>query len=116
MPKRLKILKRKILAAPWRGVKFNRSFAQDVFINIVGFMPLGFLLNAIFLRFKRIIRNHDVFFTVFICFVLSLLIEITQAWIPSRSSDMLDLILNTAGASLGVIFYRFSLRWKREAI
>jgi glycopeptide antibiotics resistance protein len=34
--------------------------------------------------------------------MLSLGIELAQAWIPSRSSQMLDLALNTMGGAIGV--------------
>jgi len=37
-------------------------------------------------------------------FVKSFAIEIAQAWIPSRSSQALDLILNTIGAFIGALF------------
>jgi VanZ family protein len=40
-----------------------------------------------------------------VCGVISLTIEIAQAWIPSRSSQMLDFILNTLGAGGGVILH-----------
>jgi glycopeptide antibiotics resistance protein len=35
----------------------------------------------------------------------SLLIEILQSWLPSRSSTLLDLTLNSLGALTGVVCY-----------
>jgi glycopeptide antibiotics resistance protein len=40
-----------------------------------------------------------------VCGAISLTIELAQAWIPSRSSQMLDLILNTLGGGIGVLLH-----------
>jgi glycopeptide antibiotics resistance protein len=48
-----------------------------------------------------------------LCFLLSLAIELAQAWIPSRSSQMLDLMLNTLGGATGVALQR--MHWRRRA-
>ena len=96
-----------MLAAPWRGVRLNSSFVQDVFLNIAGFIPLGFLLNAMFAGLEGTVRKHGALMTIMVCFALSLSIEIAQAWMPSRSSQTLDLMMNTLGAFLGVMGYRF---------
>lgn len=109
IPSRMHILRRNVLAAPWNGVKLDRSFVIDVFLNILGFIPLGFLLNAIFLNKDGFFEKHSSLITVSFCFLISLVIEFAQSWMPSRSSQMLDLILNTFGAYLGVTFYRFYL-------
>ncbi len=103
IPARMRILKRKILTPPWQGFEFNRSLIQDIIVNLVGFIPLGFIFTATFVQAGS---KHDVLLTVALCFTLSLSIEIIQAWMPSRSSDLLDLILNTLGGLLGAkIFY-----------
>jgi glycopeptide antibiotics resistance protein len=44
--------------------------------------------------------------TMALCFAISLSIEIVQAWLPSRSSQTLDVILNTTGALIGAMIYR----------
>ena len=107
IPRRFKILNREMLAAPWRGVRLNRSFVQDVFLNIAGFIPLGFLLNAMLAGLEGTVRKHGALMTIMVCFALSLSIEIAQAWMPSRSSQTLDLLMNVLGAFLGVVVYRF---------
>ncbi|MBW1717567.1 MAG: VanZ family protein [Deltaproteobacteria bacterium] len=38
-------------------------------------------------------------------FSLSLAREVLQSWIPSRSSDCLDLVLNTLGTLLGAMIF-----------
>ena len=107
IPQRFKILKREMLDASWRGIRLNSLFVQDVFLNIAGFIPLGFLLNAMFAGLEGAVRKHGALMTIMVCFVLSLSIEIAQAWMPSRSSQTLDLLMNTLGAFLGVMAYRF---------
>lgn len=111
IPQRFKILKREMLDASWREIRLNSSFIQDVFLNIAGFLPLGFLLNAMFAGLEGAVRKHGALMSVMVCFVLSLSIEIVQAWMPLRSSQTLDLLMNTLGAFLGVMAYRYSTKY-----
>ena len=115
IPSRMKILKREILVAPWYKARLNRSFVQDVIINIIGFIPFGFFLCATFISTGGFLDKHGCLITVFLCLVISLIIEIAQAWMPSRSSQMLDVMLNTLGAYAGAILYRFSFRLSPKA-
>jgi glycopeptide antibiotics resistance protein len=111
IPSRIQIFERNILALPWKEFRFKRSFFLDIIINLVGFIPFGFVLIALLIRLGGIFEKHDVFITVALCFMVSLSIEILQSWIPSRSSHMLDLLLNTLGGLTGAIIYRFFYRW-----
>jgi glycopeptide antibiotics resistance protein len=85
----------------------RRSFNEDIIINLLGFLPLGFILDATLIKLGRIFEKRYLLITVSFCFTASLIIEIAQAWIPSRSSDILDLILNTPGALIGAIILKF---------
>lgn len=114
VPRRMQILKREILVAPWHGVKLNRSFVIDIILNLVGFIPVGFVLNSLFVSIGGSIKKYSAVTTVLFCLIISLFIEIAQAWMPSRCSQLLDLMLNSVGALLGVMLYRFSLRFSRE--
>ena len=67
--------------------------------NIVGFIPLGFLLPLLFVRVKN-------FFAVTgIVFFISLLFETTQLVAGIGVFDVDDLILNTAGGVIGYLLY-----------
>jgi len=107
IPLKMQILEREILSPTWSLLKFNKSFIKDFVLNLVGFIPFGFVLSATLIKLGGTFEKNNVLITVVLCFTLSLIIEIVQAWIPSRSSHMPDLILNTLGALIGTIIYRF---------
>lgn len=103
IPHWMKILETKILKPEWENLEYKSNYIQDWFLNLVGFIPLGISLSVTLIRFRGKFYKHIVLKTVFFCFFVSIFIEIGQAWIPSRSSSMLDLILNTCGALTGSI-------------
>jgi hypothetical protein len=102
IPAKMRILNKKILALKRGGVSFNRSLIQDLIVNFVGFIPFGFVLMGTFVKAGGGFRKHGILIAVVLCFFVSLAIEIVQAWMPSRSSDLLDLTLNTLGGLVGV--------------
>ena len=110
IPKTIKILERKILVPPWQEFRFEIDNIEDIILNVIGFMPLGFFLFATLSRLDGNSMKHGILITATICFVLSLFIEIVQVWIPSRSSSMTDLISNTFGGWIGSIAYKYSSR------
>ncbi len=111
IPAGMPILTRKILSSSWDVLTFNRNTIQDIILNLLGFIPLGFLLTATMINRSKAYEKHGVLITIVFCFMVSLIIETAQAWLPSRSSQMLDLILNTLGALMGATAGRlFMLR------
>ena len=106
IPKRIHILEKRILSSPWIDLKLNKSFIQDFVINLVGFIPLGFILSATFIELGGSFKKQFILITVALCFTISLIIEVAQGWMPSRSSQILDLMLNTSGALIGVMTYK----------
>jgi VanZ family protein len=73
----------------------------DVVSNVLGYMPLGFLLALTALRSGR--QRRAIFVAVLAAAVLSLLMESLQSFLPERVASNLDLILNVAGAFLGAL-------------
>lgn len=67
-------------------------------LNIILFIPFGFLITLIWKKIKSYI-------VVILGFVFSLLIEVSQL-LNNRSTDIDDLILNTSGAIIGFIICR----------
>lgn len=106
IPERIKIIRKEILVAPWNEHRLDRQLVQDMVVNFIGFIPPGFFLFALMTALGNYYEKHGFLLTVLICFLISLAIELSQAWMPSRSSQSLDLIFNTLGSCLGVMFYR----------
>lgn len=107
IPSRIKILKKEILVAPWNETRLDLKLVQDMVMNLVGFIPFGFFLFALLFNLGGFYEKHGLLFSIAACFIVSLSIEMAQAWMPARSSQSLDLLLNTLGGYLGVSFYRW---------
>jgi VanZ family protein len=103
IPARATPLRKEFLAATSIDSGSMVRLTRDAIINLMGFIPLGFLLTALLIRLVGTSEKRAMIHTVLLCFTVSLAIEVFQAWIPSRSSQSLDLILNTAGAWMGAI-------------
>ena len=72
-------------------------------VNVIGFMPLGIVFYGLLQCFSGPFTRHSQLLAVALCLMLSLGIELAQTWIPTRYSTLLDLILNTFGAWLGIV-------------
>ena len=73
----------------------------DIGLNLGGFIPLGFLLVALFADVTPMTRRPALASAIAAGFALSFSIELAQAWIPSRSSSLIDLLLNVVGTGVG---------------
>lgn len=98
------------------GMLQNLSISYyDGAINILGFIPLGYLMMSFFFSIDRIQKKIPVvFLTIAICIGISLLIELSQYYIPGRSSSLLDLIFNGLGAFSGTIYCLLEKRFSRN--
>jgi VanZ family protein len=103
MPGRYLVVAKRFLSPP------SLDNPADIVANIMGFMPLGFTLCG-YLSFRWGIRTAVVI-TVLLCGLFSLTIEMLQWFLPTRDSDMTDVITNTAGAAGGALLYRLSRVW-----
>jgi len=94
-------LRNSILAWPdWRKQK-DSSPAEDIVVNILGFVPFGFLAALWLVPARGPMRLRSFLLAVLMGTLISLAIEVTQAFIPARDSNMVDLLCNTAGTVLG---------------
>ena len=103
IPQKMQVLQKRILSVSWRNLEFNHSLYADVLVNLIGFIPLGLVLSVVLSLHKGQFDKSVMVFSVLICFLLSLGIEFAQAWIPSRSSSLHDLVLNTVGGGIGAV-------------
>lgn len=74
----------------------------DVFTNLLGYAPLGFLLALALLRTG--VRAHSAFALATLAgTLLSLAMEFLQIYLPQRVSSNLDWLLNTLGTLAGAL-------------
>jgi VanZ family protein len=110
IPPRFEVLKKTILVPPWEDFRFTRAYLMDVITNILGFIPFGFFLSA-YLRLRKPASIYRILFiSVLVAGCISLSIELIQAYLPTRSSQLTDVITNISGAALGVILFNFYQR------
>jgi VanZ family protein len=103
VPRQMIPLKATMLTPPWNDYKMELNYAMDLIINLLGFVPLGLslclLLNNVFSM-----RNYR-YLAILLSFLISLFIEMAQAYLITRTSQMSDLILNSWGGLLGTVLY-----------
>jgi VanZ family protein len=103
VPRQLVPLKAEMLTPPWNDIRMERGYALDLIINLLGFVPLGFSL-CLLLNYVFSIHYYK-YLVILLSFLTSLSIEIAQAYLITRTSQLSDLILNSWGGVLGVVFY-----------
>ena len=106
IPERYAILHEKFLEPPWKEFYVGWDYWKNVFVNIGGFIPLGFFFCAYWSSIWRMRKAALV--TIIFGATVSLTIEVGQAYLPTRNSGMTDLITNTLGTYLGVVLYRWN--------
>jgi VanZ like family len=79
---------------------------RDFIINIVGFIPFGYLIERYFVsRLRKGGLLGQSLLAVVAGTGTSLLLEIAQYYIPGRTSSLFDLIANGIGTCLGVAYF-----------
>lgn len=104
IPKKYTVVDKLALEPIWKDFEMSRSYARSVLKNIVGFVPLGFCFYLFLLacQWKRPFLT-----TMLAGFLVSLLIEVLQIFLPTRDSGTTDLVTNTLGTWVGVLACRF---------
>ena len=106
IPEHFLILQKPFLEPPWKEFRLDRTYFKDLIINIAGFIPLGFFFCTYLSSTGH--SNRPRLATIILGGTVSLTIEILQAYLPTRSSGMTDILTNTLGTGIGV--FLFSLR------
>jgi VanZ family protein len=95
----------KIFLEPfWKEFDFSGSYWRGNFKNVVGFIPAGFCFCA-YLMVARSMKKA-MLVAVVLGALVSLTIEILQAFLPTRDSGTTDLITNTLGTYVGAMACR----------
>ena len=96
------------LRSPWE-VDFTKPHDRaDVLINIFGFIPASLVFISL-IQSRLPTQSLAFAASVLATFAFSLLIELTQAFLPTRDSSSMDLICNTLGCLLA---YGLAGLWK----
>ncbi len=104
IPKRYVELHHTLLRSPWDEYSPDWGYWKDVLINIAGFVPLGFFCYAYLSSISFCRRLMLV--TVIFGGIVSLTVEVLQAYLPTRDSGVTDVITNTLGMGMGVLLFR----------
>ena len=116
VPKIFSVPDKVMLKSPVQEYRDDGAFGRDFLVNVIGFIPLGFLLCG----YWTLTGNPRFAFVsaVLSCALFSLLIEVVQAFIPMRGSGWTDVISNTLGGLVGAVlahaWLRFFALWRRE--
>jgi VanZ family protein len=103
IPERYQVLRKRVLELPWGPNPIGMSDLDDIAINILGFMPFGFIVYWHRRLARPDGRAWNVVWAVCAGATISLAIELTQVWLPNRTSSATDLFCNTLGTFLGAL-------------
>ncbi|HTY87708.1 MAG TPA: VanZ family protein [Candidatus Acidoferrum sp.] len=106
VPERYTVLRKRVLEPPWGPSAIKLSDLDDIVVNILGFIPFGFMVFWHRWLVKPGSRIGNLVWTVSAGATVSLAIELIQVWLPNRTSSLLDLLTNTLGTFLGVLIAR----------
>ncbi len=101
IPEAFRPLKRPILSMSKKMFEFSRSTILDMLLNILGFIPYGFILAIGIAQFWYKSKRQVLIVTLLLGSMTSFSIEILQIYLPSRDSSIMDVVLNTVGTVLG---------------
>lgn len=108
-------LRRTVLEPPRAGSGQRRWLLKDIVLNIAGFVPFGLVLMLVLGTRSVIAPRRLATVAVSLGFSFSLVIELTQALLPTRSSSLTDLAMNTLGTAAGVLLFFILYPWQPEA-
>ncbi|MDR1463575.1 MAG: VanZ family protein [Azoarcus sp.] len=94
------------LIAPWQKY-INRG---DIVVNILGYIPLGFLALSALPQHWTLKRQIGV--AMLCALLLSFSLETLQGFLPSRTASNLDIATNVCGAFLGALAWA----WQGQAL
>lgn len=106
IPSTFKALKTFIVVRFWHDMSWDRGQVKDIVVNIAGFVPFSLCMLMVLTGNRRMSPRQAAFMTVLAGATLSLIIEVAQMGLPTRTPSSLDLLCNTAGAALGILVFR----------
>jgi hypothetical protein len=101
VPPRFPVSFDQVLVPIWDDFTNNKEYYADIAVNFIGFIPIGYMIAGFFMLLFPKRRRNAFLIAFFGGFCLSLSIELLQALLPLRSSQMSDLIFNSLGTVAG---------------
>jgi VanZ family protein len=101
IPEYYRLIHKRLLVPPWANSGGALSQIQDITLNILGFVPFGFFC-FVWRRGRGRGRASSVAAALAASVIVSAAIEVTQVFLPTRSSSLTDLMCNIAGGCVGV--------------
>lgn len=109
-PRRFSLVRQPFLKPFWEEYQPGWEYLRDMTMNVVGFVPLGFVFCA-YWSLGRSIKSATLV-TVAAGLAVSLTIEVLQSFLPTRNSGTTDLFTNTLGTFLGAQVHRIpAVEW-----
>ncbi len=96
------------LTGPWIPVH-QTILWDDIFVNILAYIPLGLTLT---LGLIRLPKRLELILVPILGLSLSLLLEATQTWIPSRVPSKMDVLTNLMGTTVGTVIAHLIDRYR----
>jgi len=93
---------------PWRPTDFN-----DLFTNFVVYVPVGFAFRLL-VRRRGLVGAPDFVVGLFLSLALSYATEVAQQFMPARSANLRDFVVNAAAALVGGLIAPHVQRWLRQ--
>lgn len=87
--------------------------AQDFFLNILFFMPLGLFLRSLVEKSTRS-YSLSLWLTLIAALAMTIIIETTQIILPDRDTSIMDVLGNTLGALAGASL--LAIPWIRRTL
>jgi hypothetical protein len=103
IPHSFQPIHRTMLELPWERDWRLLPGAEDIFINIAGFIPFGFFFAYLLRGSSPLSTRVVVLAAAAAGAAFSLAIEVTQAYLPMRNSSATDLLCNICGTIIGAI-------------
>jgi hypothetical protein len=103
IPEKYEVLDKIFLEPFWMEFNMSRSYWEAALKNIVGFIPFGFCVYPCLSAHKF---RRAALATVILGTLVSLTIEVLQAYLPTRDSGTTDLFTNTLGTYIGIVLFR----------
>jgi hypothetical protein len=107
IPEKFFILHQPLLIFPQEEFRPTWIYVEWTILNIAAFIPLGLFFCAYFSSLTRI--SQAVLATIILGASVSFVIEVLQAYLPTRDSGITDIITNTLGTAVGAMLYKSKL-------